>query len=735
MNCKIKKTILLILVVVLLFLVGSFVVFYFKLDKNIDLSLIKPTGSTITRIYYFDYEDRENRVGKPVELKEEQIFLQKSEWKSLYEIPQNLIDAFVAIEDKRFFDHNGVDWLRTIKATTNYIFGKDKSSFGGSTITQQLIKNLTGDNKATPKRKLEEIFRALNLEKNISKNKILETYLNIVYLSENCYGVGVAAETYFDKSIEDLSLSECASLASIVKNPTKYDPYLNPEENNKRKNVVLKEMLDQKYITNDEYEKAIAETIYVNKMHQDVNHGIYSWYTEAIIHDITNDLCDKYKINEKTARMMILKGGLNIYSTIDPNLQKKLESVYLNYKTYLKMENGEYPQSSCVLIDAKTSDVLAIVGGIGEKRANMILNRAVYTKRPPGSVLKPLSVYAPSVEEGLVVDSTIVEDTPLNENGNWPKNSPDRYRGIMPISYALAHSVNTVSVKTLEKLGIDTSYKYLTTKFKLNLVEKDKALAPLGLGQLTYGESLINLTNAYTSFANGGYLSKPRTYLYVTDNEGNVILSNEEQKTQALSLETSQIITKMLEKVVKEGTARCINIKDNISVAGKTGTSSDNKDKWFIGYTPELVCGVWTGFDTPKAINTNINPSCIIFNEIISKAYENTEVDLNFKTSENIIEVEYCRDSGCLPTYMCNNDIRGDRTTTGFFVKGTEPKDSCTIHKEVYIDIVDGKIADDYTPMWRKRLVSFLDYERKKKYNVKILDEDYFIISRIKNEN
>ncbi|MBQ3589442.1 MAG: penicillin-binding protein, partial [Clostridia bacterium] len=390
MKNKSKKKIILSLIILSIIIFVVFcILFYIKLDKNIDLSLINPTGSSITKIYYFDYEDRQNRIGKPVELKEERIFFQKSEWKNIYDIPQDLKDAFIAIEDKRFFNHNGVDWGRTIKATINYIFGRDKSSFGGSTITQQLIKNLTGDNKTTPKRKAEEIFRALNLEKEVSKNKILETYLNIVYLSQNCYGVSSAAELYFNKPIEDLSLSECATLASIVKNPKKYDPYVNPDENNKRKNLVLKEMLMQGYITENEYKTSISEEIKVNSnISQEAHSGIYSWYTETLISEVSKDLSEKYDINERTARMMILKGGLNIYSTIDPNLQNIAESVYSNYKSYLKKQNEDYPESSCVIMDVNTSDVLAIIGGKGKKNSNMILNRAISIKRPPGSVIK-----------------------------------------------------------------------------------------------------------------------------------------------------------------------------------------------------------------------------------------------------------------------------------------------------------------------------------------------------------
>ena len=716
------------MIFIAMLLVG--VCFYLKIDKKIDLSLIEPTGSSITKIYYFDFEDREKRIGKPIEIKEEQIFLQKSEWKSLYSMPKNLINAFVSIEDKRFYDHNGVDWPRTAKAVMNYVFGTDKSSFGGSTITQQLIKNLTGENKSTVRRKAEEIFRAINLEKETSKNKILESYLNIVFLSENCYGVESASNVYFNKDVEDLTLVECASLASIVKNPSKYDPYKNPDENKKRRKVVLHEMFTQGYISKDEYEKAKNEELKINENIQStINPGVYSWYTETLINEVTNDLMEKYDVNENTARMLIYKGGLNIYSVIDPEIQKIAESVYNDYTKYLPKQNGKYPESSCVIIDPKTSDILALIGGKGKKESNLILNRATMTKRAPGSIIKPLSVYSPSIEEGIVSYSTIIDDTPLLINDKiWPKNSPNRYRGLMSVSYALTHSVNTVSVKTLQKLGIDKSYDYLTNRFQLELDEKDKELAPLALGQLTYGESLLNLTNAYSCFVNGGFLSNPKTYLYVTNSEGDIILEKENSKNKILSTETTQIITKMLENVIKEGTGRTIEVKENITIAGKTGTSSGNKDKWFIGYSPELVCGVWTGFDIPESINVLKNPSCQVFNKIFEEIYEDDEALHEFEVSDEIIKVEYCKDSGLLPCDNCKLDLRGDRVTVGFFKKGTEPTEFCKIHKLVTIDVLDGLIANDTTPNWRKRTVSLLDYRRRNEYNdVIILDEEYFI--------
>lgn len=725
-----------ILLVIIISLISFVIYVHFNIDKKIDLSLIRTGSSSITKIYYFDYKDRTNRVGEPVELKDEALFLQKSEWKSIYDIPDNLKNAFIAIEDKRFYDHNGVDWLRTFKAIANYFFRFDKKNYGGSTITQQLIKNLTGDNCVSPKRKLEEIFRAINLERDLSKNEILESYLNVVYLSENCYGVGTASELYFGKNVEDLSLKECASLASIVQNPSKYDPYTNLENNEKRSKIILNQMLDQGMINKQEFEEAISDTIEINEnIENEKSTGIYSWFTEALISDVIKDISIKYNITEKSARMMVLKGGLNIYSTVDPKIQNFANDTFENYTKYiLPNDDGSYPEASCVIIDANTSDVLAIVGGLGKKESNRIFNRATQAKRAPGSVLKPLSVYAPALEENLITYSTIFDDTPISSlNGSpWPKNSPNRYNGLMPISYAVEHSTNTVAVKVLEKLGIDKSYDYLTAKFKLNLDNKnDKSLSPLALGQLTNGETILNITNAYTSFANGGYIAKPKTYLYVTDNYGNTILKSDDKSERILSGETSAIITKLLEGVVNNGTAKSVSLKNKTAVAGKTGTSSDLKDKWFVGYTPSIVCGVWCGYDAPKPMYYTKNPSCILFDEIMNKVYENKENE-SFYMPDNITRFEFCMDSGMLPCNECKTDIRGTRVLMGYFKNGTEPQEKCTLHKNVIIDIENGLLANTLTPSYRRRVVSLLDYQRKNDFDSSILDSEYFIENRIR---
>lgn len=728
----IKKVVITTSVLLLVALLIFLTVVYISLDKEIDVSILKKGGSSVSKIYYYDYVDRVNRIGEAKEIKEEAIFLEKSEWKSIYDMPDNLKNAFISIEDKRFYDHGGVDWLRTAKAAFNYIFKFDKSGYGGSTITQQLIKNVTGDNSVSPKRKLEEIFRAVNIEKELSKNEILETYLNVVYMSQNCYGVGAAAELYFDKSVNELSLAECASLASIVQNPSKFDPYKNPINNVERRNVVLKEMLSQGYISEKEYNDAIKEELIVSKdVEKNSRSGTFSWYTETLLNDVAKDLASKHNLKLGAARNLIIKGGYNIYSVINPDLQKHAERVYENYKAYIDNQDGTFPQSCCVVIDPYTSDILAIVGGVGKKTGNLIFNRAADAKRPPGSAIKPLSVYAPGLENGAFDYATVYDDTPLKLSSGeyWPKNSPDRYRGLLPISYAVEHSVNTVAVKALRDLGINNSKSFLNSLGIVIDNERDLNESSLALGQLTNGESLLNMTNAYTPFVNGGYISEPKTYLCVTDNYGNIVLNKENERERVMSEENAYIMTMMLKGVVDNGTASQIKLKNIVDTAGKTGTSSNNEDKWFIGYTPYYVCGVWTGYDTPKAMYYSKNPSCILFDEIMEYAHKNIDNRAEFSQPYNVVEREYCFDSGEIPTEICKLDPRGDRTEIGYFVFGNEPRSNCTTHSLVVTD-EKGNVSDGYIPFWKRKITALLNYNRDRLENITVLDDEYLIQNR-----
>jgi penicillin-binding protein 1A len=704
---KVIKISFIIIFSALILLAASFLIYFFTLNREIDLSMIKKDTSSITRIYYFDYEDRKERLGEPRELENEAIFSYKSEWTPLYDMPKNLVNAFIAVEDKRFYSHSGVDFLRTGKAIFNYLFSKNKTSFGGSTITQQFIKNLTGENEATPKRKINEIFRALNLESKMSKNEILEAYLNVVYLSQKCYGVGAGAKMYFNKEISDLSLSECASLAAIVKNPSSYNPYKGYKNNLSRRNLVLKQMLEQGYIDDEEYIEAVNESIEINsEIEKESGQGIFSWFTELLLSDVSRDLAKKKNISEENARVLILRGGYNIYATIDPKIQDIMEKAY---------ESSEYftqkgaPQSASVAIDPYTGDILGVIGGKGKKTANLIFNRAKNAKRPPGSVIKPLSVYAPAIDKNLVTYTTAFEDSPVKiENGvPWPKNSPDKYRGNIPVYYALAHSVNTVAVKILKELGINSSFNYLD-KFGISYDKNlDANESSLALGQLTNGASLLDVTNAYSAFVNDGKICTPRSYLYVTDNKGDTVLEAKASEREVISKESSFIMRKMLENVVSEGTASSLSLDNKlIEIGGKTGSSSSFEDRWFVGFTPDYVIGVWTGYDTPRTILGVQNPSLSIFGDVINNIYEENEEGY-FNNGTSLMHLDVCLDSGLIANKGCERDERGSRIIHAYYKKGTEPTEKCKNHVFTYFDKKSGERANIFTPFFRRRRVYF----------------------------
>lgn len=737
MRKKKHSVLIIFLSIIATFIIGGIVFMVYVnvgLNSEIDLGLIRTGASSVTKIYAFPRENGEINLSSPMEIEDERIFLENSEWCSLYDMPKNLINAFIAVEDHKFYEHNGVDWKRTAKATLNYFFKFEKNGFGGSTITQQLIKNLTGDDMVAPKRKVEEILRAINLEKKLGKNEILELYLNVVYLSQNAYGIQSASQLYFGKDASNLSLAECVSLASIVKNPTKYDPYKYPENNKERRNLILNMMRSYGMISNDEYEQAKNEKLQINSnIEKQKTSGVYSWFTEKLIDDVTNDLIQKYNLSSEGAHMMINKGGLNIYSTMDITVQKAVDSTFESYIAYLKPQNGKYPEASCVVLDPYTSDILGIAGGVGKKSANKIFNRATDSKRPLGSVIKPLSVYCPAIESGNITYASVYDDVPLYRNGTfWPHNANEQYSGLVSLNYALEHSLNTVSVKVLQDIGLDRSFNFCKEKFKLNLDKNDKNDAPLALGQLTNGETLLTATNAYSAFANGGYIATPRSYLYVTDNYGNIILSNDYSSERVISNDTASLMTIMLKNVVDNGTARSLKIKDSIEIAGKTGTSGQCEDKWFIGYSPNYLCGVWVGYDEPTTIYSGGTYALSIFDSVMAKAHLNIEKS-EFVISDNIIKSEFCVDSGLMPCHSCNIDPRLNRIQIGYFIKGTEPKSICNRHKDIIIDSRTGNIALEDTNFIFKRKIGLVDYIRGTEFGkLDIRDEKFLLKSREK---
>ena len=453
-------------------------------------------------------------------------------WVDYADIPKDMEHAAVAIEDKRFYKHKGVDWYRTTGAFIN-MFLSMKNDFGGSTITQQLIKNLTKQDDITVQRKLLEIFQALEFEKSYDKEEIMEWYLNIVYFGEGCNGVYTAAETYFGKEPKDLTLAECASIIGITNNPSKYDPFISRENNKTRQETILKQMYEQGWINKEQYDEAVAqELVFVRSESDERTQTIYSYYAEAVINDVLNDLVEQKGVSRDTARTLLYSGGYQVYSCYDASIQQAIDDVYTNLDNMPQRPSasGQQFESAIVIMDPYTGEIKGLSGGTGEKTINFGTNRATQSKRPPGSSIKPIATYGPAMELGLITQYTQVNDAAdikLTGTSWYPKNSGGGNYGVITIREALQRSLNTVSAQILDKLTPRASYEFLKDKLGVtSLAESDCDYAPLALGQLTNGITVREMTQAYSAFVNDGVFTYGRTYSYVKDSSGEIVLEN-----------------------------------------------------------------------------------------------------------------------------------------------------------------------------------------------------------------
>lgn len=548
-------------------------------------------------------------------------------WVDYEDIPEYMSQALVAIEDKRFYEHKGVDWYRTAGAFVE-MFARMENSYGGSTITQQLIKNLTGNDQVTIQRKLTEIFGALELEKKYDKEEILEWYLNAVYFGESCYGVQAAAETYFGKDVSQLSLAECAAIVGITNKPTYYDPFYNEQNNKERQETILREMYEQCFIDYETYTAAVAEElIFTRGPGEEYAQEIYSYYEEVVIDDVIGDLMELKGISRDAATSLLYNGGYLIYSCMDMNIQNIVDATYTDLTAIPRASggNGQQLQSSIVIMDPYDGRIVALSGGVGEKNINFGLNRATGTYRSPGSSFKPIASYGPAVNEGLITPETLVNDAPyisLSGTSWYPRNDGGGNVGIVTIFQALQYSLNTVAAQIIDKLTPQTAYDYLTNRLGFtSLVPDDASYAPMALGQLTNGATVREMAQAFCSFVNDGTFTYSRSYSLVTDSDGNVVIDNSPQTIAAFEPNTAYTMTYMMQNAVENGTGREAQIW-NMPVAGKTGTSGEYKDRWFCGCTPYYVAAVWTGFDQPARIGVSGNPAAQLFRKIMQPIHE-----------------------------------------------------------------------------------------------------------------
>ena len=725
---------ILILIVALMLSIGVAVYIKRVTNEALDLSLFAiDEAHSATKIYTMV-------DGEWVEWREERILGEHNfEFVSIENIPNDLLNAFVAIEDKRFFEHNGVDWYRTLGAAANYFlhFG---DRFGASTITQQLIKNVTGEDDISIERKIREISWALELEKKLSKEEILELYLNIINFADNCYGVGSASQRYFSKPACELTLIECACIAAITNNPAYYNPITHPENNKERRDAIIFQMYEQGYIDETKFNESYGQDILLNPDDSVVKTSVHSWYVDMVIEDVIEDLQTAKGISRVKASALVFGGGLEIYIQIDREIQEIMEEYYENTANF---PSGEGAQSSMIIIDSQSGDILGVVGAIGEKTGNRIQNYATDTLRPPGSTIKPLSVYAPALERGVITYGSIYDDVPysFNDDNPWPKNANGIYHGLSTMSYAMAYSTNTIPLQILDDLGLSHSFYFLRDYLHIdNLIEQgtdkngafitDMDYAALALGQLNYGVSVREITAAYSILADNGIYHAPRSYSLVKNSKGEVLLEKKSTAERVISDGNAEIMTKLLTDVVFGGTADDLTIKNKVAIAAKTGTTQDNKDRWCIGYTPSLICGVWYGYEYPKEIpraekNHFLNAFDTVLNRIYSRDVRSAYADRKFEESAHLVCVNYCMDSGLLPSAACLKDPRGSRIKTGYFVKGSEPTIRCKTHILVDYDMVCGGVATVFTPKGHIEKVGMLLVEREFPVQIIVSDAQY----------
>ena len=599
----------------------------------------------------------------------------KQKWKSLSSIPLNMQNAVIAIEDERFYEHYGVDWKRTISAFANLILHFSSTEYGGSTLTQQLIKVLTEEDDHRIERKITEIMRAIEMERNwYSKDEILEAYLNVLPLSSGITGVGAAANYYFGVEVEDLTLAQCAVIASITQNPSKYDPYRHPENVRARQRTVLYKMHELGFITDDEYIQAYGEELVFKSSAKVVD--IQDYYTDTLIDDVIHDLMETYGYPETYATNMVYYGGLRIYSCEDPELQAKVEAIYADDANFPKKIEGDDqdPQAAIYVMDY-TGKTVAVVGGRGEKTGNRVLNRATSSKRQPGSAMKPISVYSLAIQNNLIHFSSQVQDCyiTLPDGTNWPKNFGQNRptdSGITLVDKALQKSLNTVAGRLCQQLTPQRCFDFLTNNLKLTTLIKsdgkghtDIDLAPMALGGLTEGVYAREMAAAYQMFGNGGYYNEPYTYEKVMiggddENSGEQILPMTPRVSlQALDTDSAYVMNRLLQHVVtgKHQPTAAALAKEwaGWEVFAKTGTTQENRDAYFVGGTPYYVGASWIGYDHTQTLTNAQKPYARnLWSKVMKILVEGKEPG-SFTQKGNTVEAKFCYSTGMLATDGC----------------------------------------------------------------------------------
>lgn len=699
---------------------------------------------------------------------------------TLDEIPLDLQHAFVAIEDERFYEHNGIDVKGIIRAG---IHGITTGQFneGASTITQQLLKNNvfdgwtseTGEERV--KRKLQEQHLAIELEEEVSKDWIMENYLNTINLGQNTLGVEAAANRYFGKEVSDLNLSECAVIAAITQNPSRYNPISHPENNEERREKVLENMRDQKYISKEEFEAALADDVYsriseTNEKFETNTSNITSYFVDALTEEVIEDLQSELGYSKAQAYKALYSGGLTIYSTQDPRIQDICDNVinddsnydiakqisfsyaltiqhedgslenygdqtmlsYLKaekkrtslnfssedaaiaaineYKAYLLESGGTVigenitftvqPQASMTIIDQSTGQVKALVGGRGEKTASKTLNRAANTTRQPGSTFKIITTYAPALDEGIVSLATGVNDEKTSySDGKVVRNADGKYRGYVTVRDAIKKSINVVAIKTSRDVTLEKCFES-AENFGISTLTENDMVEALPLGGVSDGVTNLELTAAYAAIANGGVYHEPVLYTKILDHDGNVLLRKTPETHRVIKKTTAYLLTSAMEDVVKSGTGVLAGFP-GMAIAGKTGTTTEARDSWFVGYTPYYTCAVWGGYDDNSELESTTYTK-LLWRSALSQIHEGLP-ETEFTQPQGITECKVCSVSGLLArSGLCK------KTHTEYFTEDTVPTKKCNIHQTAVICKSSGKLAGPYCPEEEKETKSFV---------------------------
>lgn len=677
---RLIMTILLIILMTGIVIGTSLLIYLFNLSNeplNIDLNKLRL--SLTSYVYVAQDDEMENWIQyKPLYSSENRV------WVDYQDIPKEMIDAQIAIEDKRFLEHKGVDWYRTGGAVFSLATGK--GDFGGSTLTQQLIKNITDDNENSINRKLREIFRALKLEEAYSKDDIIEAYLNIVNYGNGCRGVQSAAKLYFNKTIQNCSIAECAAIAGITQNPVAYDPLNYPEKNQEKRELVIQEMYTQGRINPQQYTEAMEESKnmkfvgYIVEGDDDDEQSDWNWYMDRMFRDVSQGLSKKLNVDTYYAEQMIYNGGLQIYSAMDLRAQEIAEKKVREWKT---------PNDTTLEIGYELMDfegrVLATVGGRKERDGMLLWDNVTQSVLQPGSTIKPVSSYILALENKSINFSSLISDRPvsdwgLDSNGNvvsGPNNWYLSYYGDITVTRALNISSNAAAVNVIKNIGLDKSYQFLTESlgFKHLDAEKDKEnLAGLSIGGFYGGTTVEEMTASYQMFCNGGYYYEPYTYLYVTDSEGNVILDNRDRgkPDQIISSESSTIMNRLLHDVVNAG-GEALGFRakiDGWDIIGKTGTTDESYDNWFVGASPYAVSGVWTGHKKPAPIPAEEQGQChYLWRDIMQEWLEGKD-QKSYNLGGDVEQHNYIVSSGLITNIDAS---AGDKIATGYYTADNMP--------------------------------------------------------------